>query len=147
MLYATSPLARQLYEQLMTGDPFNIDIRLDDTSANRNAEIAATYLKAIGRRIVFIKRPKEKKTPVLISPIEYLPPKYWQPVVFFEPGQTVDPIFLRWQNKEDKGLWQPIEFYPVIFLKPDEEVEVYIQKNRKALMEAVEAAEKEERGE
>ena len=143
MLYATSPLARQLYEQLMTGDPFEIDINLDDTSSNRNAEIASVYLKAVGRRIVFIKHPKDVKTPVEISPIHYLPPQEYQPVVFFEPGQTVDPIFLKWQNG-DKS-YQPIKFFPVVFLKPNEEVDEFIAKNREELKKAAEEADRLEK--
>lgn len=144
MLYATSPLARQLYEQLMTGDPFEVDIKLDDDSANRNAEIVATYLKAIGRRIVFIKKKKEVTPSVTFPPIEYLPPRDYEPIVFFEPGQTVDPIFTKWQNKEN-NTWQPIKFFPVIFLKPNEEIDEYIMKNREALKKAAEEAERLEK--
>lgn len=58
MIHSLSPQGRRLVEQMYTGDPFNIDIKLDSNSKNRSAEIANTYLKTIGRRIKFIKRRK-----------------------------------------------------------------------------------------
>ena len=61
MLHSLSPQGRRLVESMYTSDPFNIDIKLDSNSRNRSAEIAATYLKTIGRRIVFIKTKKVKK--------------------------------------------------------------------------------------
>ena len=144
MLYATSPLARQLYEQLMTGNPFEIDIKLDDVSANRNAEIVETYLKTIGKRIEFIKKPKKKKNPVLMSPVKYIDKGLKKPVVFFQEGQTVDPIFTKWQREKT---FHPVEFYPVVFLKPAEEIDKLIEENNKQYQAEIEAAEKEERGE
>lgn len=68
MIHSLSPQGRRLVEQMYTGDPFQIDIRLDSDSKNRPAEIANTYLKTIGRRIVFKKRPKIKRK-IAISPI------------------------------------------------------------------------------
>ena len=58
MIHSLSPQGRRLVEQMYTGDPFNIDIKLNSDSKNRSAEIANTYLKAIGRRLKFIKRKK-----------------------------------------------------------------------------------------
>lgn len=144
MLYATSPLARQSYEQLMTGDPFEIDVRLDDKSANRNAEIVETYMKTIGRRLEFNKIPKEVKIPIETYPIQYIPPKDWAPIMFYQKGQTPN-----WEMKEyiDKGYWNPIEFYPIVYLKSPEEVEELIQKNREKWKKELEECEKEERGE
>ena len=68
MIHSLSPQGRRLVEQMYTGDPFNIDIKLDSDSKNRSAEIANTYLKTIGRRILFIKRRKQR-TKIAISPI------------------------------------------------------------------------------
>ena len=56
MIHSLSPQGRRLVEQMYTGDPFNIDIKLDSDSKNRSAEIANTYLKAIGRRLNFYKK-------------------------------------------------------------------------------------------
>jgi hypothetical protein len=61
MLHSLSPQGRRLVEAMYTEDPFHIDIKLDSNSRNRSAEIAATYLKTIGRRITFIKTKKIKK--------------------------------------------------------------------------------------
>lgn len=58
MIHSLSPHARRLTEQMYLCNPFSIDIKLDDDSSNRSAEIANTYLKTIGRRIIFEKIPK-----------------------------------------------------------------------------------------
>lgn len=70
MIHSVSPQGRRLVEQMYTGDPFKIDIKLDSNSRNRSAEIANTYLKTIGRRLVFTKKLK-KYNKITISPIEF----------------------------------------------------------------------------
>ncbi len=81
MIHSLSPQGRRLVEQMYTGDPFNIDIRLDSDSRNRSAEIATTYLKAVGRRIKFIKRRKNIKK-VTFSPITFDRSPYSVPISF-----------------------------------------------------------------
>lgn len=61
MLYSSSPQARRLFEQLLIGDPYTIDIKLDTESKNRNAEIINALFKTMGLRLVFEKIPKQKK--------------------------------------------------------------------------------------
>jgi hypothetical protein len=61
MLYSSSPQARRLFEQLLIGDPYDIDIKLDTNSKNRNAEIINALLKTMGLKLVFRKIPKKKK--------------------------------------------------------------------------------------
>lgn len=61
MLYSSSPQARRLFEQLLVGDPYTIDIKLDSTSKNRNAEIINALFKTMGIKLVFNKIPKKKK--------------------------------------------------------------------------------------
>ena len=58
LIHSLSPHARRLTEQMFVCDPFKIDIRLDDDSSNRSAEIANVYLKTIGRRLIFEKHKK-----------------------------------------------------------------------------------------
>ena len=70
MIHSLSPQGRRLVEQMYTGDPFTIDIKLDSDSKNRSAEIANTYLKTIGRRLKFIKR-RKKINKIAISPITF----------------------------------------------------------------------------
>ena len=82
MIHSLSPQGRRLVEQMYTGDPFNIDIKLDSYSTNRSAEIANTYLKTVGRRLVFIKKKKDIKKAIIKSPISFNKPLYKKPISF-----------------------------------------------------------------
>ena len=66
LIHSVSPHARKLVEEFSTGNPYLTDIKLDDMSVNRSAEIVKTYLKAIGLSLKFIKTPKRK-----IHPFQY----------------------------------------------------------------------------
>ena len=74
MIHSVSPQARRLTEEMLTGDPYHVDIVLDDKSKNRSVEILNTYLKTIGLKIVFEKVKKKKKNlieeQVLVQRIE-----------------------------------------------------------------------------
>ena len=70
LIHSLSPQGRRLVEQMYTGDPFNIDIKLDSNSKNRTAEIANTYLKTIGRRLVF-EQVRKKIHKITISPVSF----------------------------------------------------------------------------
>ena len=61
MLYSASPWGRRLTEELITGDPFDVDVKLDDRSRNRSVEILNAYLTTIGLKLDFEKVPKIKK--------------------------------------------------------------------------------------
>ena len=73
MLLSSSPGARRLHEQLLTGDPFDINIRLTDNVASRSAEIINAYLKTIGLRLKFKKSPKKLLRAMKLCPVEVLP--------------------------------------------------------------------------
>ena len=60
MIYSSSPQGRRLFEHLLIGDPYNIDIKLDKNSKNRNAEIINVLFKTMGLKLVFSKVPKSK---------------------------------------------------------------------------------------
>lgn len=75
MLYSSSPQARRLFEQLLIGDPYNIDIKLDKNSKNRNAEIINALLKTMGLEIIFKKIPKVKKQMVGLVMCKTVPNK------------------------------------------------------------------------
>lgn len=79
MLYSNSPQARRLFENLLIGDPYDIDIKLDMDSKNRNAEIINAMLKTMGLQLVFNKKLKTKK--FLVKNIMYrtIPNKEWHP--------------------------------------------------------------------
>lgn len=68
MIHSVSPHARRLVEQIFTDDPYMVDIRLDENSSNRSAEILNAYLKAIGFKLIFEKRKKKLIKPFTISP-------------------------------------------------------------------------------
>lgn len=61
MIHSVSPQARRLVEQMLTGDPFDVNIELDKDSTNRSVEIVNAYLKTKGLRLVFKKIPKKKQ--------------------------------------------------------------------------------------
>lgn len=75
MLYSSSPQGRRLFEQLLIGDPYDIDIKLDRDSKNRNAEIINTLLLTMGLKLVFRKIPKKKKMMVYRTMCKSIPNK------------------------------------------------------------------------
>ena len=79
MLYSSSPQARRLFEQLLIGDPYDIDIRLDTDSRNRNAEIINALLKTMGLKLVFTKIPKVKRYLCRKVPINRAKPDKYEP--------------------------------------------------------------------
>ena len=71
LIHSVSPHARQLVEQFSTGDPYLMNIRLDNDSSNRSAEIAQTYLKTIGLRLNIRKVKKRKINPFMMHALEF----------------------------------------------------------------------------
>lgn len=92
MIYSSSPQARRLASELITGDPFNIDIKLDMKSKNRNAEILNVYLKTLGLRLVFKRVPKKYNPPMLVSPMVFFdtPSKFEDPLMPIHPDEIID---------------------------------------------------------
>lgn len=82
MLHSLSPQGRRLVEEFYTGDPFNIDIKLDNNSSNRQAEIVNTYLKTMGLRLKFMKVAKKKEVPMVIHPIYFTQDPIIEPISF-----------------------------------------------------------------
>jgi hypothetical protein len=76
MLYSVSPQARKLFKELLTGDPYNVDIKLDGVAKNRNAEIIEALLETMGLRIIFKKTPKVKNYLALNIMCKPVRPKY-----------------------------------------------------------------------
>ena len=73
MLHSVSPEARLLMEQALTGDPYNVDIKLDGKSKNSQVEILNARLKVMGLRLVFRKRKKNIKPAFTTDAFEYIP--------------------------------------------------------------------------
>lgn len=119
MLYSTSPHARRLTDQLLTGDAFDIDIKLDEESRNRNVEILNVYLKTMGLRLTFTRVPKKKEQGMLIDPFYFWDHKYEFPtgVLPINPDEKFDleAEVLRLIKTRDEV--QGLEIYPIEFTK------------------------------
>lgn len=90
MLYSTSPHARRLTEQMLIGDAFNIDVKLDMESKNRNVEILNVYLKTLGLKLTFSRHPKKLDPAFLVEPMYF----------FDDPKRLVEGLIPL--NKEEK---------------------------------------------
>lgn len=72
MIHSSSPHARRSTEEMYTGDPFNVDIRLDEYSSSRPVEKLNAFLKTIGLRLNFYKKKKKKPNAVKMNPISFI---------------------------------------------------------------------------
>lgn len=132
MLYSTSPHGRRLVKEMLTGDPFNIDVKLDDDSINRNAEILNVYLKTMGLRLSFTRTPKKKQLPILISPIIFNDNRQKpleSPIIFYDKDEKLD--VEKAANKliekhHDKKVW-PFMISPIQYFYPEEAEEMVKQ--------------------
>lgn len=92
MLLSASPTGRRLMKDLLTGDPFNRNIRLDPKSKSRNVEIVNAYLKAMGLKLIFERKPKAKLVPAQMVIAEQIPQffdeVYKEPVFMLPPDIT-----------------------------------------------------------
>ena len=79
MLYSSSPQGRRLVEQLLIGDPYDINIKLDQHSKNRNAEIINALMETMGLKLTFNRIPKKKKDMVLKVMAKIVPPRLFEP--------------------------------------------------------------------
>lgn len=70
MIHSLSPHARREVEQMQTGDPYHVDIKLNTMAGNRAVEIINCYLKTMGYRIKFVPIRVVRKTPVVINPVK-----------------------------------------------------------------------------
>ena len=115
MLYSTSPHARRLTDQMLTGDPFNIDVKLDNNSTNRNAEILNVYLKTMGLKLTFRRIPKERIQPILIEPMKFFQPDLIEPMGLIHPDEKFDIKAECERLVRDKHAVRPMTFYPMTY--------------------------------
>lgn len=112
MIHSLSPQGRRLVEQMYTGDPFEIDVKLNSNCKNRSAEIATTYLKTIGRRLKFIRR-KKNRAKIAPSPIYFTkdPKPITHPISFVPKHMRDKYDFMNDEmKKENKNAKSPIYF-------------------------------------
>lgn len=71
MLHSVSPHGRRLTEAMYTGDPYDVDIKLDTKSKNRSVEILNARLKTMGYRMKFKKTRKKIVQAVMMPAVEF----------------------------------------------------------------------------
>lgn len=119
MIHSVSPQARRLVEKIFTGDPYLVNIKLDDSSSNRSAEILNAYLKVLGYRLEFTKTPKKMVKPFTMSP--FIPydemPRLTKVFYKISEEENIDPV--EWLNHviecEEKISKKPFMIYPMQF--------------------------------
>lgn len=122
LLYSASPHARKMAgEQILTGDPFNIDVKLDTNSTNSGVQILNTLLKTIGLKIVFEKKKKEYVNPLIKSPIikyNQMKPSYLMKPLHrldpnaYYPDDLLDRMYAA--ERGENGLIRPLIKSPII---------------------------------
>lgn len=130
MLYSASPEARMLCEQAMTGNPYNVDIQLEDASTNIGAEIFATYLKAFGQRLRFFRVPKKKEVPIVRSPFRFAlrPEKTpYEPFIVYAKDEVVDLEKLA-ERAKTLSMKYPFLVTPFTYDRPFEDLEPELAK-------------------
>ena len=95
LLHSLSPRGRRLVEQVATGDPYNVDVKLDDRAKNRSVEILNTRLKAMGYKLIFEKKKKKFSYAALKPAVSFggqmgNPANMINAVEFMEPGYDYD---------------------------------------------------------
>ena len=112
MIHSVSPHGRRKCEEMLTGNPFAINIMMDDECKNRNAEIVNTYLKAKGLRLKFMKIPKGKKISFInwknipqnnkLQIIEWKDKKKASKAYSDFSSKNKDNQFILWNSNDDK---------------------------------------------
>lgn len=123
LLYSASPHARRMAgEEILRGDPFNIDVKLDSDCTNTGVQILNTLFKTIGLRLVFEKTRKEFTSPLIKRPLikynERRPNYLIKPIHRLDPNahyDTDDMIERMWDiERGETGLIRPLLKYPLI---------------------------------
>ena len=73
MIYADAPKARREAETLLTGDPFNIDVKLGHDATSRSAEKFNVYFKTLGLKMNIVKRKIKRRPPALLEAAWFVP--------------------------------------------------------------------------
>ena len=114
MVHSVSPKARRLVEKMLVDNPYEINIKPDEESTNRSAEILNAYLKAIGLRLRFIKRSRKIKPAIYMNAIEMIYNPMPMAVSLYDPNQYIDvEKFYEYKNNEAKtvALQEAVEVF------------------------------------
>ena len=125
MIHSVSPHARRLVEKMYTDDPYLVDIKLDENSSNRSAEILNTYLKAIGYKISFEKRRKVMVRPFTVSPFTRVKsPQMTRPFTILKEQSLRDPKqYFEWLDKCNEAAHKYPFMYKPFWYEDKEELE------------------------
>lgn len=126
LLHSLSPHGRRLVEQVATGDPYNVDVKLDSKSKNRSAEILNARLKTMGYRIVFTKTKKKYNNAALIPALEFgqhsalnMTPA----IEFHEDGYDFKHYYDTMKEIEEIRKKMAIMIEPITFMEDNEDID------------------------
>ena len=111
---------------MFTDDPYLVDIKLDENSSNRSAEILNAYLKTMGYKLEFEKTRKKKVKPYTTSPFRRIPvnSRMTKPFVRMAPTQQLADFqkYMDWLfESEQKMKKRPFLYKPFKYEVRDED--------------------------
>lgn len=123
MTHSVSPHARRLVEKLLIDDPYDINVKPDETASNRNVEILNAYLKTMGLRLVFRKKPKKRTQVVSIPVVSMIQKPMTKVVTMLDKNQNLDyleELYKRQDELEEKQKNSVVTTKVVTMYKPYE---------------------------
>lgn len=117
MIYSLSPRARRLSEELYTGDPYDVNIRLDSKSKNRSVEKLNARLKTMGYRLTFKKVKRVYKQAVTIQPLRFFdnPPEGVEAIKFHDKDYDFDHYYKTLDEIKDLRKRSPFLIHALSF--------------------------------
>lgn len=104
MLSSSSPKGRREHQKLLTGDPFEFNIELDEDCTSLTADIGQAYMKTIGERLRFIKLRKFKHRPMMRAVVGFIPKRNRNVVYFLDEKFRNDPKAAKKEIRRLKAL-------------------------------------------
>lgn len=122
MMYSLSPIGRRAVEEMYTGDPYNVDIKLNTKAKNRSAEQLNARLKTMGYRMVFKKKKKIVKPAMSIPVLEFTdPPEGREVIRFMGPDYDMEHWYKTQEETENILKNSPITISVLSFYDGDKE--------------------------
>ena len=117
MLHSLSPHGRRLVEEMYTGDPYDVNIKIDNKARNRSAEILNARLKTMGYRMNFRKTRKNIVNASFIPAVTFGngPDGLVDAVKFVGEGYDYDHWYKTMREIEDEKKKLPMSLPAVIF--------------------------------
>lgn len=99
MLYSVSPTGRLAAKDILTGNPFEVNLKLSENDKNRKVEIVKTRFEAMGLELVI---DIKKKKPVVINPEQLFKPKVITAEKLFKPKVINTEQLFKKKNRKRK---------------------------------------------